>query len=184
MAQVKMKGGSRLATAAGVITALGILTVAVTTQFEGVRLYAYQDVVGVWTACQGVTKNIHKGMKFTREACDILFIEELEKHEAGMRSCLHDPDAVPEKTYVAFVSFTYNVGTGGFCKSSVARRWNAGDPVGACNALLAWNKAGGRVIGGLTRRRKMERELCFKGLADQQAEQEKIEAFKRLHPPQ
>jgi lysozyme len=158
------KTATRLTGAAGAVTALGILAVAVVGQYEGLRLYAYKDVVGVWTACYGETKGIRPGMKFTKEQCDILFIGGLERHERGMRACLKDPDAIPEKPYVAFLSLTYNVGIGGFCKSTVARRANAGDLRGACDALLAWNKAGGRVVAGLVKRRKSERNLCLDGV--------------------
>jgi len=65
---------------------------------------------------------------------------------------------------VAFVDIAYNIGVSGFCGSSMARRTNAGDMVGACNALLMWDKVGGKEVRGLTRRRQAERELCLKGL--------------------
>lgn len=157
---------SRLKTAAGAITAIGVLAGAFVTNWEGIKLYAYKDVIGVWTACQGLTKGIKPGMKFTREQCDVLFIEALTEHEAGMRKCLKAPDALPVKTYVAFVSITYNIGVGGFCRSSMARKANAGDLVGACNALTLYNKAGGQVIRGLVNRRAAEKKLCLEGVAN------------------
>lgn len=151
---------------AGIITALGLLAVAIIGPFEGYRPYAYRDVVGVWTACYGETAGIKPGMKFTRAQCDSMFIDSLEKHERALRRCLSDPDAVPMKTYVAMLSLAYNIGEGGFCKSSVVRRWNAGNRYGACDAFLMWNKAGGRVIQGLVTRRKSERKLCIEGLSE------------------
>jgi lysozyme len=157
---------TRLIGAGGAITALGALTIGVVGQWEGLRLHAYQDVVGVWTACYGETKGIRPGMKFTQAQCDTMFIGSLAEHEAGMRKCLAAPDALPEKTYVSFVSVTYNIGVGGFCGSSMARHANAGDLVGACDALLRWNKAGGTVVKGLVNRRKAERELCLEGVMD------------------
>lgn len=150
--------------ALGAATALGLMTVAVTGNYEGLRLYAYQDVIGVWTACYGETNGIRKGMKFTHEQCDVMFLDRLAEHEAGMRVCLKSPDSIPDKPYVAFVSVTYNIGVGAWCKSSMARLVNAGNIRGACDALLAWNKAGGRVIKGLTKRRETERALCLSGL--------------------
>lgn len=160
------KTRSRLAIG-GAATALGLATIQFTGPLEGLRLHAYQDVVGVWTACHGETAGIKPGQKFTREQCDSMFIASLTKHEAGMRACLKAPDAIPDRTYVSFVSFTYNVGVGGFCGSSVARRANAGNLSGACDAMLAWNKGGKplRVIQGLVNRRKAERALCLQGLA-------------------
>ena len=161
-----MKRSRLVAGATGAITAIGVATIGVVGPWEGLRLVAYQDVVGVWTACYGETKGIKPGMRFSEEACDVMFIGSLTEHEAGMRQCLKAPDALPDKTYVAFVSVTYNIGTGAFCGSSMARRANAGDLVGACEALTAWNKAGGKVVQGLTNRRIAERKLCLEGLAE------------------
>jgi lysozyme len=60
----------------------------------------------------------------------------------------------------AFVDAAYNIGVAAFCRSSMARRANAGDMAGACDALLLWNKVDGREVAGLTRRRQAERALC------------------------
>jgi len=155
---------TRLTGAAGAITALGLLTLAFVGNWEGLRLVAYKDVIGVWTGCYGETKGIKSGMKFTQEQCDVMFIDGLARHEAGMRRCLRWPDAIPDKTYVAFLSFTYNVGVGAFCRSGLARKANAGDLVGACNELPKWNKAGSKVLKGLVARRAKEKRLCLDGL--------------------
>lgn len=155
---------SRLKKAAVGIAAAGALAVSFVGNWEGLKLYAYKDVVGVWTACYGETKDIKRGMKFTKSQCDVMFIDSLTKHEAGMRKCLKNPDALSDKTYVSMVSVTYNIGIGGFCGSSMARKLNAGDIRGACDSLLAWNKAGGKVVKGLTNRRQEERKLCLAGL--------------------
>lgn len=161
-----MKRRSRLvAGGTGAITGAGMLAIAIVGNWEGLRLYAYQDVVGVWTACYGETKGIKPGMRFTRDQCNIMLIGSLAEHEAGMRRCLKAPDSLPEKSYVAFVSATYNIGVGGFCGSSMARRINAGDVRGACDALMMWVRAGGRVVQGLVNRRTAERKLCLEGLA-------------------
>lgn len=149
---------------AGAVTALGLLAISVVGQYEGLRLYAYQDVIGVWTACYGETKGVKRGMRFTKAECDVMFIGGLTRHEAGMRRCLRNPDALPVKTYVSFLSFTYNVGIGGFCGSSIRRAENKGNLPLACNNLLKWTKAGGRTISGLVRRRKGERKLCLDGV--------------------
>lgn len=155
---------SRLVTAAGAITVAGTLAVSHTGAWEGLRLVAYQDVVGVWTACYGETKDIKRGMRFTKDQCDVMFIDSLTKHEAGMRACLVDPDGLPIPTYVSMTGATYNIGVAGFCGSSMARLLNTGNIRAACDALLRWNKAGGRVIKGLTNRREDERKLCLQGV--------------------
>lgn len=158
---------TRLATGiAGLLTGAGALAVATIGQFEGLRLVAYQDVVGVWTACYGETKGIKPGMKFTRQQCDMMFIERLQEFETGMRRCLDAPDALPDKTYVSFLSVTYNIGVGGWCGSSMVRRANAGNLTAACDALLMWNKANGKVLKGLTNRRQAERKLCLEGISE------------------
>ena len=159
-----MKRSRLVAGGTGAITGAGMIAIAVVGNWEGLRLYAYQDVVGVWTACYGETDGIRPGMKFTKDQCDIIFIESLAEHEAGMRGCLKAPDALPEKSYVAFVSATYNIGVGAFCGSSMARKTNAGDIRGACDALMMWVKAGGKVVQGLVNRRTAERKLCLEGL--------------------
>jgi hypothetical protein len=58
------------------------------------------------------------------------------------------------------------VGSAGFCGSSAARRLNAGDYRGACDGLLSWNRAQGRVVKGLVNRRNAERNLCLEGVIE------------------
>lgn len=151
------------------ITLAGTLAIQTVGGFEGLKLYAYRDVVGIWTACYGETKGIKPGMKFSKADCNNMLIDSLVEHEEGMRKCLRQPDALPIKTYVAGVSLTYNIGVGGFCGSTVARKLNAGDIPGACNAFLAWDKGtknGKKVtIPGLTNRRVAEKSLCLEGTA-------------------
>jgi len=149
---------------AAVLTAVGTATVAVVGPFEGLRLKSYPDIVGVWTACYGETKGIRPGMVFTKPECDAKLVDSLVVHETGMRDCLDDPDAIPVKPYIAFVSLTYNIGVAAFCRSSVARRANAGDLQGACDAILMWDRAGGKQVRGLTLRRQKERQICIEGL--------------------
>lgn len=151
---------------AGAITAIGLAAIALVGRFEGYKPYAYRDVIGVWTACYGSTKGIKAGMKFTKEECDDKFLDDLQRHEAGMRACLKAPDAIPAKSYVAFLSLTYNIGTGGFCKSSVARAINAGKLEYACHRLKVFNRAGGRVVRGLTKRRAQEEKVCLEGVKE------------------
>lgn len=138
--------------------------VALIGGYEGLRLNSYQDVIGVWTACYGETRGIRPGMKFTKAECDAQFAKGLVEFETGMRACLKRPDAIPIKPYIAFLSLSYNIGLGAFCKSSVARYANAGDLRAACNRIPAFNKAGGRVVRGLVSRRGDEQKYCLSGL--------------------
>lgn len=131
--------------------------------FEGLRLYTYKDPVGIPTICFGETKDVRMGMKKTRKECEAMLVESLKEHEAGMAKCLVNPDKLHDKTYGAFLSFTYNVGVGAFCKSTLARKVNAGDVVGACNELPRWVRAAGIKLPGLVKRREAERKMCLEG---------------------
>jgi len=159
---------TRLKTITGGIAAMtvaGSLAVQTVGGFEGLRLYAYQDVVGVWTACYGETAGIKNGMKFSRETCDNLLVDSLIKHEQGMRACLRDPDGLPVEVYVADLSLTYNIGVSGFCKSSIAAYQNSGRVAASCDRFPLFNKAGGKTVKGLVIRRAAERKLCLQGAA-------------------
>ena len=143
---------------------VGAAVIALVGIWEGLRLTAYRDVVGVPTVCYGETYGVKLGDKHTKAECDAMLMRSLRKHEAGMRKCLKDPDAIPGKSYVAFVSLTYNIGVGAFCRSTARKRLNRGDIRGACNAGKWFNKAGGRTIKGLVNRRAAEHRLCLEGL--------------------
>lgn len=151
--------GSRLVKGS-VVLALLVGTVGA---WEGLRTTAYRDVVGIPTVCFGETRGVKMGDTYTVDECKAMLGDALVEFETGMRACLKAPDTIPDKPYVAMTSVTYNIGIRGFCGSTMARKLNAGDIKGACNALLAWNKAGGRVIAGLTNRRQEERRICLEG---------------------
>ncbi len=128
-------------------------------------LRAYADIVGVWTICDGDTKGVRPGMVETEAGCVKRLERQLVAHAAPVLQCV-PALARPERRnqLVASVSLAYNIGTAGFCRSTAARRFNAGDWRGGCDAMLRWNKAGGREVRGLTLRRQRERDLCMKGL--------------------
>ncbi|OKL45000.1 lysozyme [Pseudovibrio exalbescens] len=146
----------------------GVAALAITFvgAWEGLRLAAYRDIVGVPTICYGETRGVKLGDQHTRAECDAMLLASLKRHEAGMRKCLKAPDRIPNKSYVAFVSLTYNIGTGAFCRSTATRRLNAGDLEGACEAATWFNRAGGRVVKGLHNRRSAEYRLCMEGAGE------------------
>lgn len=137
--------------------------IAVVGTFEGVRTIAYRDIVGVPTVCFGETRGVKMGDSKTMAQCREMLGGALLEFSAGVDRCLKAE--VPDKTYIAFVSFAYNVGLGAFCGSTLVRRANAGRLIDACNQLSRWNRAGGKVVRGLTRRRAEERAMCLEGLA-------------------
>lgn len=156
---------TRLKKAGVGLTVAGSLAVGLVGGWEGMRTRAYRDVVGVVTVCFGETRGVKMGDKYTPDECREMLGDALVEFEQGMRKCLTNPDAIPAKSYVAFLSLTYNIGVGGFCKSSIPGKLNRGDVRAACNTLPSFNKAGGRVIKGLVNRRADERKLCLQGLS-------------------
>ena len=150
--------------------ALAAVVVVAVGGFEGLRREAYRDPVGIPTICFGETRDVRMGMVKTREECDALLYQSLIVHEHDMGRCLDDPESIPDLTWGAFVSFTYNVGAAAFCNSTLARKANAGDLKGACNQLPRWTRgtiAGRKVrLPGLVKRREAERQMCLDGLRE------------------
>lgn len=139
-------------------------------EFEGLRLTAYQDFVGVWTigygttAAAGVGITPAKGMTITQAQAEMYLKRGLEKFAKQIEPNIKR--AVNENQFSAMVSLAYNIGPGAFNKSTLLKRLNAGDVQGAADQFLVWNKAGGKVLAGLTRRRKAERELFLRPVSD------------------
>ena len=127
-------------------------------------LAAYLDIVKVPTACDGITKGVKMGMQFTPARCNELLEEELIAHAEPIIQCV---PALKGRTnqVIAAVSLSYNIGAAGVCKSSIAKLWNAGQWRAGCERFLLFNKAGGRTVAGLSRRRERERSICVQGLA-------------------
>lgn len=126
-------------------------------------LRAYADIVGVWTICDGDTKGVRPGMIETEAGCKARLERQLVAHAAPVLKCAPGLKG-RDNQLVASVSLSYNIGTAGFCRSTAARRFNAGDWRGGCEAFLMWDKAGGVRVRGLTLRRQRERALCLRGL--------------------
>ncbi len=145
----------------GALTAAGALAIILIGGFEGLRLSAYRDVINKPTICFGETKNVRMGDRKTKAVCERMLENRLVEFSAGVDRCLKR--RVPDKSYIAFVSLAYNVGTGAFCRSTLVKKANAGDIKGACLELSKWDRAGGKRVRGLTRRRAEERALCLEG---------------------
>jgi GH24 family phage-related lysozyme (muramidase) len=137
-------------------------------RWEGLRLEAYLDIVGVPTVCYGETKGVKLGDSYTKAQCDAMFAREIIAYRDGLRPAF-TPETVrarlPVERDVAFTSLACNVGVSGTAKSTAVRRLNQANIAGACEALGWWNKAGGRVVRGLVNRRAEETTLCLSGVA-------------------
>lgn len=128
---------------------------------EGYVPWVYRDPIGRLAACYGHDDpNLKPGARYTKAQCVEMLEEDLAKH-ADALNCIKTPLADNQKA--AFLSFAFNVGNGAFCKSTLARKANAGDLMGACAELSRWVMAGGRELPGLVKRRAAERQLCEKG---------------------
>lgn len=140
---------------------------ALIKQFEGFREDAYQDIVGVWTIGYGFTKDVNPGDHMTREQADTRLYEELasDGYESAVRvSCA--PLEPNQNQFDAMVSLAWNIGVNGFKKSTVVRAHNRGDFAAAARAFSLWNKAGGKIINGLVRRRSAEAALYLEPIMD------------------
>lgn len=156
--------------ASGAVSDAAFLSVAfpLVSKWEGLRLAAYQDIVGVWTVCYGHTKGVEPGDIYSKAQCAALFRAELLEYRAALHRYFTAETIAQRLTPArdaAYSSLAYNVGKEGAGKSTATRRLNAGDVAGGCEALTWWNKAGGRVVRGLARRRADEYQLCMMGLA-------------------
>lgn len=144
-------------------TAIAAAVIALVSGFEGLRTAAYRDPVGIPTICFGETRGVHMGDSKTVAECQAMLGDRLAGFSAQLDRCL--VARVPDKSYAALLSWTYNVGAGAACGSTLVRKANAGDLVGACNELSRWTRAAGIVLPGLVNRRAEERALCLEGAA-------------------
>ncbi len=132
-------------------------------------LKPYKDIVGIPTACDGITRGVKMAQRYTEAQCAALLERELVIHAEGVMRCT--PQLAAEgrdRQRVAAVLLAYNIGVGAYCGSTVDRRFDAGQWRTGCDAFLMWNKArvGGalRPVAGLTARRHRERAICLDGL--------------------
>lgn len=132
--------------------------------FEGLRTAAYLDPVGIPTICFGHTASVQIGDVKTVRQCEELLTDEVITFGLDVANMTTTP--LSHEEMAAYTSFAYNVGTGAFSSSTLLRKLNAGDRVGACNELTRWVYAKGIKLPGLVKRRAEERELCLSGLSD------------------
>ena len=130
------------------------------TRSEGVRLCAYPDPGtggAPWTIGYGHTKGVVKGQTITMYQA----ISFLQEDLTWVEKCIEDNVTVKlnQNQFDALVSFIFNIGCGAFHKSTLLKLLNEGKYALAQKEFAKWNKAGGRVMGGLVARRKRESEL-------------------------
>lgn len=143
------------------VGAIGASLIASVSLWEGTEYKPYDDVVGVLTVCQGYTgKDIIRGKIYSPSECKAFLSKELIVASQAVLKCTTVP--LKQYQYDAYVLFTYNVGTSAFCNSkTVLKNLNSGNYIAACDGLLKWVYADGKVIRGLYNRRVYERRMCL-----------------------
>jgi len=139
-------------------------------KWEGFRANAYQDSRGIWTIGYGTTANAGVGIEpkagmVITEAQALGYLDvAVTKFSNNVTKLLEKPANGNE--FGAMVSLAYNIGPVAFGRSSVLRLFNDGKKKEAADAFLLWNKAGGKVLKGLTNRRIDERALFLRPVSD------------------
>jgi lysozyme len=133
-------------------------------QWEGVRLEAYRDIVGVPTICFGDTHGVTMGERSSMSDCVDRLEADVRMFYVEISPCMSNP-SIPAGVQASLLELAFNVGSRPVCRSTMMRLANAGQYHAACDELHRWVRAGGQRIRGLQNRRAdSKRVLCLKGL--------------------
>lgn len=127
--------------------------------FEGLRLKAYKDPIGIWTIGYGHIKLAKEGMVITEREANAMLEHEIEEYEGYINKrnlCLN------QNQFDALVSWVYNLGPANLVSSTLLKRLNSNDYWDVPKQIKRWNRGGGKVLAGLVRRRNAE-ALLFEG---------------------
>jgi lysozyme len=144
------------------IISLGISGIALVGLLvaEGYRDNAYIPVAGdVPTIGFGTTQNVRMGDKITVPQALNRALVDVQKFEGAMKRCVKVP--LHQYEYDAYLSLTYNIGEGAFCRSTLVRLLNQQRYDEACKQILRWDNFQGRPLRGLTIRREKEYKQCI-----------------------
>ena len=133
--------------------------IALIKKFEGCpqkegMCYSYQDAVGVWTIGFGFTKNVGPDSRISVQEAERRLVEELREYE-GYVNKLVEVD-LSQNEFDSLVAWVYNLGPTNLSQSTLLRELNQGNYNGVPSEIRRWNKAGGKVLDGLVRRREAE----------------------------
>lgn len=129
-------------------------------QFEGYSSKAYPDPAtggAPWTIGYGTTKGVKPGMVITAQQAEKMLRDDVAKFESGVSSLISSPTT--QGQFDAMVSLAYNIGLGNFGKSTLLKKHNARCYTCAADQFRVWNRANGKVMNGLTKRRAAERQV-------------------------
>jgi lysozyme len=127
---------------------------ALTEQFEGCSLTAYQDSAGIWTLGFGHTGGVTQGMTCTQAQAEAWLLEDIQWAVTVVNNLV--TVQLTQGEFDALVDFVFNVGSGNFASSTMLRMLNASNFAGAAGQFARWDLAGGQVVAGLLRRRVAE----------------------------
>lgn len=134
-----------------------------TASFEGCRLDAYQDSVGVWTIGYGHTAGVKRWDRCTLDQARAWLLEDVQAvADAINRDCTLE--TIDQDEFDALVDFGFNLGVSALEHSTLWRKFMAGDLDGAAAEFEKWDMAGGKHVAGLLRRRKAEEALFIEGI--------------------
>jgi lysozyme len=133
---------------------------ALIKKFEGLELNAYRCAAGVWTIGYGHTKDVERGDVWTEAQADAALKHELIEFEGYINDLVEC--SLTQNQFDALVSWVYNLGPANLQASTLLKKLNASDYEDVPSQLKRWNKAGGKVLEGLIRRREAE-ALLFQG---------------------
>ena len=131
--------------------------IALIKRFEGCRLEAYLDSVGIPTIGYGHTRNVRLGDEVTLEEAEWMLQQDLKDVAAGILPLLLVE--VTQGMFDAMCSFAFNLGVRALKNSTLLRKVNAGDKIGASEEFSKWVYAGGQKLPGLVKRRQAEADL-------------------------
>ncbi|CAI2160004.1 MULTISPECIES: lysozyme [Serratia] len=131
--------------------------IALIKEFEGLRLHAYRCAADVWTVGYGHTAGVTKGDIITVDEAQTMLTNDITVFERAVSQAVAVP--LNQSQYDALVSLVFNIGQGNFKRSTLLKKLNKQDYVGAGNEFLRWTRANGKVLPGLIRRREAERVL-------------------------
>lgn len=147
----------RVNVAALVLSASTLVGIAL---HEGYVGQAYEPVKGdVPTIGFGTTEGVKMGDSITPERALVRLLADANKFEAAVRRCA--PVPMYQYEFDAYVSLTYNIGEGAFCRSTLVKYLNEGRYEEACEQILRWDKFKGSQLKGLTIRRNKEYKQCL-----------------------
>lgn len=138
------------------------VAVPLIASWEGLRTDPYDDLAGIPTVCYGETRAEMRS--YSPAECEAMLRRAVEGFTREVLACT---PGLAERPYqlAAAVSLAYNIGATNYCGSTAARRFNAGDIRGGCEAFAMWRLVKGKVSQGLVNRRAAEMELCLVGVS-------------------